>query len=96
MDDLVTGEENEAKALDLYSRSRSIMKRGGFNLRKWNTNSRVELEAINRSNNSVMPTSVNQSMKAITDEDESYAKATTGPPIDDEGSTDNGMVKVLG
>lgn len=43
VDDLVTGEENEAKALDLYSRSRSIMKRGGFNLRKWNTNSRVVL-----------------------------------------------------
>ena len=96
VDDLVTGEENEAKALDLYSRSKSIMKRGGFNLRKWNTNSRVVLEAINQSNNSAMPPSVNQSMKAITEEDESYAKATTGPPIDDEGSTDNGIVKVLG
>lgn len=42
-----------------------------------------------------MPPSVNQSMKAITEE-ESYTKATTGPPIDDEGSTDNGIVKVLG
>ena len=96
IDYLVTGKENEAKALDLYSRSKSIMKRGGFNLRKWNTNSRVVLEAINQSNNSAMPPSVNQSMKAITEEDESYAKATTGPPIDDKGSTDNGIVKVLG
>lgn len=35
-------------------------------------------------------------MKAVTEEDESYAKATTGPPIDDEGSINNNIVKVLG
>ena len=36
VDDLVTGEANNDKVLDLYSTSKSIMQRGGFNLRKWN------------------------------------------------------------
>ena len=35
MDDLVTGKESKAKTLDLYSKSKSIMKRGRFNLWKW-------------------------------------------------------------
>ena len=61
-----------------------------------NTNSRLLQDAINRSNNSIIPPTVNQSMKAVTEEDESYAKATTGPPIDDRGSTHNIIVKVLG
>ena len=46
VDDLVTGEANN-KVLELYSKSKSIMQRGGFNLRKWNTNSTVVREAIN-------------------------------------------------
>ena len=62
---------------------------------KMNTNSRLLQDAINRSNNSIIPPTVNQSMKAVTEE-ESYAKATTGPPIDDRGSTHNSIVKVLG
>ena len=47
VDDLVTGEANNNKVLELYSKSKSIMQRGGFNLRKWNTNSTVVREAIN-------------------------------------------------
>ena len=37
VDDLVTGEANNNKVLELYPKSNSIMQRGEFNLRKWNT-----------------------------------------------------------
>ena len=53
VDDLVTGEENEAKTMDLYMKSNSVMQRGGFNLRKWKTNSKVVQDAINRADNCV-------------------------------------------
>ena len=79
VDDLVTGEENETAALELYSKSREVMQRGGFNLRKWKTNSRAVQEAINRSSDSVVPQAVTKGRKSIAEEDESYAKTTTGP-----------------
>ena len=41
IDDLVIGEATDEKVLDLYSKSKSIMHWGAFNLRKWNTNSMV-------------------------------------------------------
>ena len=54
VDDLVTGERSEAEALELYSKSRVIMQRGVFNLRKWRTNSRIVQETItDQSNDSV-------------------------------------------
>ena len=70
------------------------MQRGGFT--KWKTNSRVVQEAINRSSDSVVPQSVTKGTKSIAEEDESYAKATTGPPIRANRDDDNATVKVLG
>ena len=96
VDDLVTGEANNDKVLDLYSKSKSIMQRGGFNLRKWNTNSTVVGEAINRSTEGVTPPSVSEGAKSVTEEDESYAKAKTGPPVNDHQTADRNIVKVLG
>ena len=96
VDDLVTGEANNDKVLDLYSKSKSIMQRGGFNLRKWNTNSTVVREAINRSTEGVTPPSVSEGLKSVNEEDESYAKATTGPPVNDDKTADSNIVKVLG
>ena len=55
VNDLVTGDANDDEVLDLYSKSKSIMQRGGFNLQKWNTNSTVVREAINRSTESDAP-----------------------------------------
>ena len=86
VDDLVTGEGDEAKALELCSKSKSLMQRGGFNLRKWKTNSKIVQEAINGMNDSANPTTEPGSTKSITEEDESYAKTTS----------ENAMVKVLG
>ena len=84
VDDLVTGEANDNEVLDLYSKSKSIIQQGGFILRKWNTNSTVVRETINRSTRRVTPPSVSEGAKTVTEKDESYAKATTGPPVNDE------------
>ena len=96
VNDLVTGEANDNEVLDLYLKSKSIMQQGGFNLRKWNTNSTVVLEAINRSTEGVTSLSVSDGMKSVTEEDESYVKATTAPPIKDDKTADSNIVKVLG
>lgn len=64
-DDLVTGEGDEAKALELCSRSKSLMQRGGFNLRKWKTNSKIVQEAINGMNDRANPTTEPGSTKTI-------------------------------
>lgn len=42
------------------------------------------------------PPSVSEGMKSVTEEDESYAKPTTGPPVNDDKTADSNIVKVLG
>ena len=42
------------------------------------------------------PPSVSEGAKYVTEEDESYAKATTGPPVNDDKTADSNIVKVLG
>ena len=74
VDDLVIGEGDEAKALELFSKSKSLMQRGGFNLRKWKTNSKIVQETINGMNDSANPITEPGSTKTITEEDESYGK----------------------
>ena len=41
LEDLLTGEGDEAKAFELCSKSKSLMQRGGVNLRKWKTVSKI-------------------------------------------------------
>ena len=96
VDDLVTGEGDEAKALELCSKSKSLMQRGGFNLRKWKTNSKIVQEAINGMNDHANPTTERGSTKTITKEHESYAKTMNGPPIAAGSTSENAIIKVLG
>lgn len=96
VDDLVTGEANDNEMLDLYLKSKSIMQRSGFNLRKWNTNSTIVREVVNHWTEGVTPPSVSEGMKSVTEENESYAEPTTGPPVNDDKTADSNIVKVLG
>ena len=93
VDDLLTGESNDEKALAIYHRAKKLMAKGGFNLRKWKTNS-IELQrAIAETEN------VTRSVSASSDNkehDESYVKPnsqglSTSTPIDEDI-----FVKVLG
>ena len=46
IDDLLAGEETDERAFDLYENSKMLMSQGGFNLRKWNSNSSELLKNI--------------------------------------------------
>lgn len=46
MDDLLTGGENVESAMKLYSEMVNLLKRGGFELQKWSSNSEELLERI--------------------------------------------------
>lgn len=48
MDDLPGGAENSEKGFKLYQEAKEIMKAGGFNLRKWRTNSSTLQKLINQ------------------------------------------------
>ena len=82
VDDLLTGESGDDEALAIYKRAKKIMSEGGFNLRKWRSNSRKLQEAIAQE-------------ESFKQEGESYAKPSTdlnaAPPNDEDA-----FVKVLG
>ena len=42
------------------------------------------------------PSTVSEGVKSVTEDDESYAKATTGPPVNDDKIADSNIIKVLG
>ena len=48
VDDLAAGADNDDEALQIYERSQEVMKKGGFVLRKWNSNSKVLQERIEK------------------------------------------------
>ena len=88
VDNVVTGASDEGEAIELYSTSKSILRDGAFNLRKFRTNSpslQLEIDAAE-----------NRSGRAEETQsyclDETYAEATLGKPHSAESS----MVKVLG
>lgn len=99
VDDLVTGEESVEASFQIYKKSKQIMAEGGFNLRKWNSNLPELLEQIavcevddtHPSHSDTTPDQVDRS-KAC-EEDESYAKSTTGH---NAAELSHGGVKVLG
>ena len=78
VDDIITGASSEDEAFDLYTQSKEILRRGGFNLRKFLTNSRQLQLRIDQAENSHAPT------KEIVEEEgphywgETYAEATLG------------------
>ena len=76
VDDLVTGADDVDKAFGFYTECKQLMDKAGMNLRKWNSNSAELLERVKgvTPHNSVTPAITTN----ITEEDESYAKATTG------------------
>ena len=51
VDDLSTGCENEEEGWDTYLRVRQIFKEGGFNIRKWKSNSKLLNERFERAEN---------------------------------------------
>ena len=96
VDDLITGEDSVEESFQIYKGSKQIMATGGFNLRKWHSNS-DELLAKIESNELGCEKPPDRSLMQPNcqtfEEDESYAKSTTGHYTID---TADNTVKVLG
>ena len=103
VDDFVTGEESVKQSFHIYKRSKEIMEDVGFNLRKWNTNSqalrdKIEVHELSHeatTNDKSTQEHVSHSIVPAhtSEEDESYAKLTTGNNATDPS---NNSVAVLG
>ena len=91
VDDLVAGADDVQDAFRFFIDSKSLMSAAGMNLRKWNLNS-VELLNLIEGNN-VQSLETKTDNIQVSEEDESYAKATTGysPNV-----KDGNFVKLLG
>lgn len=96
VDDLITGEINDERAYEIYKKSKEIMSKGGFNLRKWNSNSRELLNRISKDESAQeIVCQHNESSNVTHEDDESYAILSTG--MDDSATRGNhSVVKVLG
>ena len=82
IDDLVSGSANVSEAFELYKLSKHIMQRGGFNLRKWNSNSVELLKLIQQSEPCL-------SLHSLSDNEDKLKKYPELPEVD-------GMCKLLG
>ena len=91
VDDLLTGQENDEKGLIVYQKSKKMMASGGFNPRKWNSNSRNLLKAIEACESS--QNQIRSTDEATAEDDESHAKSSN-TPINSETKNDT-TVKVL-
>ena len=92
VDDLLTGEENDENGFVVYQKSKAIMASGGFNLRKWNSNSQTLLKSIEACERSQeQKGSVDH---ATAEDDESYAKSSI--TLGNSETKNDTVVKVLG
>ncbi len=91
IDDFLSGGSNDNQAFDIYQKSKEIRSKGGFNLRKWQSNSCTLLESINQVKSDQQQLTGPVERK-VTLEDEKYAKSTIGPTTATKGKS----VKVLG
>ena len=91
VDDLIAGADDVQDAFRFYIDSKSLMSAAGMNLRKWNSNSVELLNLIKGDNVQSLETKTDDIQ--VSEEDESYAKATTGysPNV-----KDGNFVKLLG
>jgi hypothetical protein len=96
VDDLAT--ETEDEAIRLYNSAKEIMSRGGFNLRKWKSNSSRVRQYIQNCQNCDDGRNKNEmaaegiSKESVTEDDESYAKVSVNPLNSNEACE----MKVLG
>ena len=78
-DDLSCGTDDPQKALEIYKRCKEIMKQGGFNLRKWNSNDKTLLKEINGMEGKNETQNVMPKGKVVED-DQTYTQYAIGTP----------------
>ena len=92
VDDLISGAETDERALTIYKGSKQLMSTGGFNLRKWSSNSDSLMKSIDtlESRETDKPSDIK---REIGQEDLSYTKSTIAK---ESTATEPTQVKVLG
>ena len=92
VDDLLTGEDSDKMAFAIYKRAKKLMSEGGFNLRKWKTNSQQLQETINKEESETKSNSQNVSK----DNNKTSVQSSTQVSSSNTSSDDDIFVKVLG
>ena len=96
VDDFVSGAENDEKALEIYKGSKQLMSVGGFNLRKWSSNSDDLTKSIDTLESRETDRLTGRSTVGTSDvvqEDSSFTRSTIGK---EAIVTETTQVKVLG
>ena len=89
-DDLSCGAVNTTKAFEIYQLSKEIMLRGGFKLRKWNSNDKGLLDQINAIEHAGKNNTKDFHTTSVMENDETYSQFAVGNP------SSSGRGKVLG
>ena len=92
---MTTGADTVTEAFELYQSSKSIMASGGFNLRKWTTNSSelCKLIEVIELGTQVTTNAINRdASQGITEDDQSYTKSSVGS----FATNTEDLVKILG
>ena len=74
VDDVSFGADNDDDAYKLYLKSKTILREGGFNLRKFVTNSMTLQQRINEAETEFVDQGKDCSKKKIEEEDKTYTK----------------------
>ena len=92
---MTTGADTVTEAFELYQSSKSIMASGGFNLRKWTTNSSelCKLIEVIELGTQVTTNAIDRDVsQGITEDDQSYTKSSVGS----FATNTEDLVKILG
>ena len=91
VDDLLAGASDVQEGFEMYQQSKELMAKGGFNLRKWNSNSATLLQLINNVEEAMVQPKTDDVNQPIKEEDESFSKSSIGP-----NQVSDKLVKTLG
>ena len=78
VDDIMFGGNSDEEAYNLYVQSKDVFRKGGFNLRKFTTNSQALQERIDQNEEVTEAGALNTKRMEADCLDETYAKATLG------------------
>ena len=92
VDDLPTGASDDEEAFKIYESTKRVMKCGGFNLRKWKSNSKALSDRIAKCKATDTSTREHSTeVTGIVEDDRTYVETVVGPQVVDESKT-----KILG
>ena len=92
VDDIVTGADSEDLAYRLYAEAKEILRHGGFNLRKFHTNSPQLQQKIDRAEESCINAATETEQPSPSYLHETYAESTLGSVQ----KADSGEHKIIG